>query len=68
MSSTSSRISSTSLAGLPQGGLQVGAGKLRRLEQRQQPRERRAQLVGDRGREAGAKLVVLGSRHRLSIA
>ena len=48
---------------LPQERLQVGSGKLRRLEQRKQPRERRAQLMGNRSREAGPQLVVLGSSH-----
>ena len=54
--------------GLPQERLQVGAGQLSRLQQRHQPRERRAQLMGNSGREAGTQLVVLGARHRLSIA
>ena len=48
--------------GLPQERLQVGAGQLGRLQQREQPRERSAQLMGNSSREAGAELVVLGAR------
>ena len=36
----------------------VGVGERRRLEQGEEPRERRAELVRDRGGEAGAKLLV----------
>jgi hypothetical protein len=45
----------------------VGAGQLGRLEQGQQPGERRPQLVRNRGGEGGSELVVFGP-HRLSIA
>src|SRR5205807_744734 len=38
----------------------VGAGQRRALEQRQQPRERRAQLVRDGRGEAGSQLLVGG--------
>ncbi len=40
--------------------LDVGAGQRRGLEQDEQPRERRAKLVRDGGREAGAQLLVGG--------
>jgi len=43
--------------------LQVGAGKLGRLEQRLEPRERRAQLVGDRGGERRTEGFVVGVGH-----
>ena len=56
------------LARLPQDHLQVYPGELGRLEQRHQPRERRAQLVRDRRGEGGAQLLVLGARHAWSIA
>ena len=42
----------------------VGAGKLCGLEQHEQPRERRAQLVGDGGGEPGAELLVGGELAR----
>ena len=41
--------------------LQVGAGELGRLEQREQPGERRAQLVRDRRCEGGAEPSYSGS-------
>ena len=43
--------------------LQVGAGQLGRLEQRLQPRERRAQLMRDRSREGSAERLVVGVGH-----
>ena len=42
------------------------AGQRRGLEQREQPRERRPQLVRDRSREAGAELLVGGELGRLA--
>ena len=48
---------------LAQERLQIGAGELGSLQQREQPRERRTQFVGDRRREAGTQLVVLGPGH-----
>ena len=43
--------------GLVDQRVHVGAREGRRVEQRQDPREWRSQLVGDRGCEAGAQLV-----------
>ena len=47
----------------PQEALQVGAGQLGGLEQRLQPRERRAQLVRDRRGERGSQRFVVGVGH-----
>ena len=44
----------------------VGAGKLCVLEQHEQPRERRAQLVRDGGGEPGAQLLVGGELARVA--
>ena len=43
----------------PNERLQVGAGKLGALEKREQPGERRAELVRNRGRERSSELLVL---------
>ena len=51
------------LVSLPQQALQIGAGQLGGLEQRLQPRERRAQLVRDRRGERSAQRFVVGVRH-----
>ena len=48
------------VAGAVDERVDVLARQRRRLEQRQQPRERRPQLVRDGGREAGAQLLVGG--------
>ena len=54
----SSVIPSTSRVACSTSCLRVLAGQHGRLEQGQQPRERRAELVRDRGREPGAQLLV----------
>ena len=43
----------------------VGAGQVGRVEQREDPGERRPQLVRDRGREAGAELVEAAVIHQI---
>ncbi len=58
------------LLDLPPGSVdqlqRILARKRSRLEQREESRERRPELVRDRGREAGAQLVVRGVLRRLA--
>ncbi len=42
---------------------EIGTGKLGGVEQRDEPGQRRPELVGDRGSEGGAELFVFGPRH-----
>ena len=66
-SSISSRVCCDLLPRLLHKRVDVGAGKRRALEQDEQPRERRPQLVRDRRREALPELLVgreLGQRSR----
>ena len=57
ISSISAPASSTSTRAWSISAVDVGAGQVGRVEQREDPRERRPQLVRDGGGEAGAKLV-----------
>jgi DNA-binding response OmpR family regulator len=46
-------------------GMHVGTGQRDRVEEREDPRERRSQLVRHRGREAGAELVEAAVVHQI---
>ena len=65
-SSTSSAIASTSCRACSSSASRVGARQRGAVEQREQPGERRSQLVGHRCGEADSKLLERIGRRRLS--
>ena len=65
ISSISAPACSTSARACSSSVVDVGAGQVGRVEQREDPGQRRAQLVRDGRREPGAKLVEAGVVHRV---